>query len=238
LIGAERWYGEHLEATIRSARFRKLVGGVRHRRIAGAPGSDWGAVDAEGDGSGTNTPADDLGGNGFVGAGGGDEIIGFGAGDLVQLDGLARLEFDDLEGMFEVGIAGDKDGRVVAILEGQGEHVNGEHDVNAFLHLPSTGQSLKASGFEGEIRDEAQSVEEPLLGTGAPIFSGVLWIIAPRPNEGGVVIVRVDMPASGTDEFDGQLAEINLDGKVSFLEGVIEIAAVDEDANAFHAARA
>lgn len=104
--------------------------------------------------SGSETVVDDVGGDRLVCTGGGDEVVGFGTLDLVKFDRLPDLELDGLDSMFVIGVAGDEDGNIVAIFEGEREHVGGEHDIDAFFDLAPIGESPQPAPLERKVGDE------------------------------------------------------------------------------------
>lgn len=85
--------------------------------------------------------------------------------------------------------------------------------------------------------NEAEGVEEALLRAATLILGVVLRVVAAGSDEWCVVIVGVGVLPIRSGQLHAELAEIDADGEVGLLEGVVEVAAVDEDAHAIHGRR-
>ena len=96
---------------------------------------------------------------------------------------------------------------------------------------------MESTRLEGEVRDESERIEKSLLGAAAFVLGCVVRVVTARPDERRVVVVGVDVLPIRPGQLDPKLAEINANGKVGFLEGVVKIATVDEDAYTIHRRR-
>jgi len=100
--------------------------------------------------------------------------------------------------------------------------------------LPAVGQALETPRFEGEVGDEVEGVKEALLGTAALILGIVLRIVAAWSDKRCVVVVGMGVLPIRSGQLHTKFAEIDADGKIGPFQGVVEVAAVDEDADSIH----
>ena len=73
-----------------------------------------------------------------------------------------------------------------------------------------------------------------MLRAAALILGVVLRVVAARSDEWCVVVVGVGVLPIRSGQLHAEFAEIDADGEVGPLESVVEIAAVDEDADAIY----
>ena len=73
-----------------------------------------------------------------------------------------------------------------------------------------------------------------MLRAAALILGVVLRVVAAGSDERCVVVVGVGVLPIRSGQLHAEFAEIDADGKVGPFEGVVEVAAVDEDADSIH----
>ena len=149
--------------------------------------------------------------------------LGFGEEDV--LDALSP-PLDGLHDRLEVPVGGDEDGGVISVLEGAGEHVHGEVDINPLFFED-------AETFDLSLLQVAHTEEDAGTCLHPSVITPLAGYLLGRIRAGwrNVVVEDADKSPQACEPAP-ELGDVYVGWPATLAEAVIDVAAIDESAGA------